>query len=147
MSITVDLLDGLTAMTVAATIAVSRPDGTPYLPTETGISYKNLPPTPDRMLSLTPYGATGDYPNLPLGQQRIQVWGRGTSDPRDVDVLMDAVFDLWQGVTDRQFGDCHVIQILRISSIPMGQDAQSRRWERSDNYSIDYDSPATANRQ
>jgi hypothetical protein len=145
MGYTNDLLDGLAQTVAAAGIATYRSDGTAYLTTETALSFKNMPDQPDKAIVLTGYG-TQDSPNQALGQERVQFWFRGpAADARVVDDLADSVFLLLQGATHLQFGTCHVIQILRISTIPGGQD-ESRRWERTDNYAIDVNPPATANR-
>jgi hypothetical protein len=54
------------------------------------------------------------------------------------------VFEALHNLTDRTFGSVHVVQMLRTSAIPLGMDDQSRRWMRSDNYSVDVDLPGTA---
>jgi minor capsid protein len=145
MSITSDLLNGIAAATATAGLAVIR-DGTDFLSSETALTFKNLPANPDRVVCLTPFGANSDQPEIPLGIQPVQARFRGTADPRDVDELADAFFALWHGAINRTFGSVHVVQILRTSSIPLGMDEQSRRWERSDNYDCYLDYPTTANR-
>jgi hypothetical protein len=144
MGYTNDLLDGLAQTLAAAGVATYRPDGSAYLPSETAISFKNRPAAPDRAVVLSSYGAT-DNPNQALGTVTVQLWFRGTQDSRDVDNLADAAFVVLQGITHAQYGSCHAIQVIRKSTIPMGQD-DSRRWERSDNYSVDVNVPPTPNR-
>jgi hypothetical protein len=114
--------------------------------TETAILFKDMPPIPNRVISLSPFGADSDQPEITLGRQQIQVRGRGTSDPRDVDDLLDAAFTVLHGATNLTFGSVHVVQILRINTIPMGMDEQARRWHRADNYALDVDYPTTPNR-
>jgi hypothetical protein len=145
MSATNDILTGLAGLITGAGLATVR-DGTDFLSSETALTFKNLPATPDRVVCLTPYGANGDQPEITLGQQPVQVRFRGTSDPRDVDELGDAVFNVLHGARDLTFGSVHVVQILRISSTPLGMDEQSRRFERSDNFQLDVDLPTSANR-
>jgi len=76
----------------------------------------------------------------------VQVRTRGNpNDPLDVDDLGDSIFELLHGRTDLTFGPVHIIQMNRRQSVPMGMDA-SKRWERADQFYLDVDYPATANR-
>lgn len=150
MSATNDLLDGLAQEIAAAGIAAYDTSGV-YSVSDTGIFFSVMPPGsegeppgPDRCVVLTAY-ALNDDPSLPLGQINVQIRARGTADPRDVNTLSDDLYQLFQALTDRTYGSCHVIQMLRKSSIPMGQDTQ-RRWEQSQNFVCDVDLPATVNR-
>jgi hypothetical protein len=142
-----DLLTGLAQWTAAAGLATYNDDNTPYDPDDTGVFFKRMPSDPDRVVVLTPYGANHDHPSIPLGNQMVQVKTRGAADDDlDVDVLADAIFDLWHGATNLVFGSLHIVQILRRSSTPAGMDGQSRRWLRIDNYALDIDYPVTPNR-
>lgn len=150
MSATNDLLDGLAQLIAAAGIASDATTDV-YTADETGIFLSLMPagseatpPGPDRCVVLTAY-ALSDQAGLPLGQITVQVRTRGTADPRDVNALSDDLYQLLQGLTDRTFGSVHLIQMLRKSSIPMGQDS-NRRWEQSQNYVCDVDLPPTVNR-
>lgn len=143
MSFTGDLFVGLGQILNDAGIADFPWDGSSTPTTGAAVIYKDMPDNPDRVVSLTPWGAGGDQPLLTLGRQPFQARFRGTVDPRDVDELGDAVFNVLHGLTDREFGSVHVIQILRESSLPLGQDEQERRWMRSDNYLIDVDLPGS----
>jgi len=145
VSTSTDLLSGVAGVLQAGGVVTWRTDGSAYLSSETGLTFKDMPPDPDRLVVLTTFGAS-DNPKLPLGQPQIQVRFRGTTDPRDVDDLGDSAFVLLHGLTDRVFGSCHLIQMLRVNSIPLGMDQQSRRWERSDNYALDVDYPASTYR-
>lgn len=146
MSTTRDLLTGLAQWSAAASLGVYRNDGSVFTDSDTGIGIKAMPADPARFICLTPYGANGDHPVIPMGEQRIQVRFRGTTDPDDVDDLADALFTVWHGATNLTFGSVRVLQILRISSLPLGMDDQSRRWMRSDNYALDLDYPTSPNR-
>lgn len=146
MSVTNDLLDGLAQMLAAAGVGVYHPDGSGYAANETGILFKLLPPSPDRVIVLTAFGANSDQPRITLGNQPVQLRFRGGPDPRDVDLIGDAAFTVLHGAEDLWFGSVHVIQILRTNSIPLGQDEQDSRWQRGDNYSLDVDYPTSANR-
>jgi hypothetical protein len=70
---------------------------------------------------------------------------RGTQDPRDVDELGDAIFTLLHGLTNVTFGSVVAEQVLRQSSITLGQD-QAKRWERADAFYIDVALPPSSNR-
>lgn len=146
MSHTTDLLHGLAQMLADAGVVTYNSDGTPYTAGQTGLFFKDMPPDPDRVVVLTPFGANSDQPLITLGHQPVQVRCRGTADPLDVDTLADAVFTVLHGATNLTFGSVHVVQILRTNSIPLGMDEQSLRWERSDNYGIDVDLPASTYR-
>lgn len=143
MSVTADLLAGVAAELDAAGVAVQSDTG--WSAGQTAITYSLMPADPDRVVTLTIYGATDD-PAQPLGRVNLQTRSRGVPEqPGDADALDDAVFAALQGITDRTYGSAHVIQILRRSSMPMGVDGNNR-WERSSNYVMDVDYPPTAYR-
>lgn len=140
MSVTADLLAGIAGEIEAPGIAIRSDVG--WTAGQTAITYALMPADPDRVVTLTIYGAS-DHPSQPLGSVNLQVRSRGVPEqPLDVDALDDAVFAVLQGLTDRTYGSAHVIQVLRKSSMPLGVDANSR-WERSSNYVLDVDYPAT----
>jgi hypothetical protein len=143
---TLDILNGLGAMLASASVATFRSNGTAYLASETAVTFKDLPATPDRVVCLSPFGASMDQPVITYGQQRIQLMFRGTVDPTDVDTLADAAFAALHGATNLTFGAVHVVQILRENTIPLGMDSQSNRWLRSDNYVLDVDLPTSTYR-
>jgi hypothetical protein len=144
MSFTTDLLVGIAQMIADSSIADYNATGI-YTATQTGIVFKVLPPSPDRAVILTAVPMT-DMATIPLGLMMVQVRTRGLpNQPLDVDDLGDAIFDLLHGVTDKSFGSCHAVQILRKSSIPMGQDP-AKRWERVDHFYIDLDMPPSVAR-
>jgi len=138
-----DILAGLASMLATAAVATYRADGTRYLASETAVTFKDLPPAPDRVVCLSPFGATADQPVITYGQQRVQLMMRGTQNPTDVDDLADAAFAALHGAANLTFGSVHVVQILRENTIPLGMDEQSRRWLRSDNYVLDVDLPVS----
>lgn len=143
MSAENDLLDGIAAALAACGAGTYRPD-TDYVDGETAIVFDDMPATPDRCIVLTTYGNANDAPNMALGTVMLQVRTRGVPDsPRDVRDLAGKVFDILHGLTHQQYGTAHANEILRRSSIPMGQDS-AQRWERSDNYAIELDTPPTA---
>lgn len=144
MSFTRDLLAGLAADLQDAGVGVYRPAGG-YLATDTAIVYGDLPPTPDRCIALTAY-ASVDLAGVNLSMIRVQFYLRGTpGDSLDVVDLNDALFLALQCLEHRQYGAAHMVQALRVSSVPMGIDG-SRRSELAANYELDVNTPATAGR-
>lgn len=144
MSIQNDLLDGIAQLIAANNLATYRSDGSDYLDTETGIVFKAVNPKPDRIITMTAYGVT-DNPTMPEARLGVQLRFRGTTDPRDVDDLGDSVYQILHGLTGIQFNGVFAEQVLRVSSITLGQDA-AKRWERADAYYIDTGLPPTSNR-
>jgi len=139
-----DLLTGLAQMIADSGIGVYRLTGS-YAADETAVVFKSMPSSPDRAIVLTAVPMT-DQVFIPMGMVLVQTRCRGVpGDPLDVDDLGDAVFDLLHGLTDQQFGAVHIIQCLRNSSVPMGQDS-NRRWERIDHFYIDLDYAPTTHR-
>lgn len=143
---TLDLLDGI-GQTLAAAGVVTYPltAGQTYAPTDTALAFARMPQAPDRCVVLTDYTVSDDAAN-PWGQVRVQVRTRGLPNrPDDVWALRGGVFAVLQSAQALTFGTVTVAQCLRVSSIPMGQDA-NMRFEYADNYQFDVQVPATANR-
>lgn len=138
-----DLLDGIAQLIAGADIATYSTSGV-YTPSQTGVFFKIVNPTPDRMVTLTGYVVTDD-PSLPVSRMGVQVRFRGTQDPRDVDELGDSVAAVLHGLVNVQFGSVFANQVLRQGSITLGQDV-SKRWERADTYYVDLSVPPTINR-
>jgi hypothetical protein len=138
-----DLLDGIAQLIAGAGIASYDTAGA-YGPTDTGILFKAVTPNPDRIVTLTAYQVS-DHPAQAESRLGVQVRMRGTQDPRDVDELGDAIFTLLHGLTNVTFGSVVAEQVLRQSSITLGQD-QAKRWERADAFYIDVALPPSSNR-
>lgn len=144
MSADRDLLIGIAQRLEDAGAATYRSDSTPYLPGETAVVFGTMPDTPNRVVCLALYGPSDDHPDLALGVRRLQVRSRGNPgsylDAVDLD---EACFNALHGLTHQQWGAAHANQVLRISGVPLGQDAL-KRWEISSNYQLDVDPPTTA---
>jgi hypothetical protein len=138
-----DLLDGIAKLIQAAGLATYNTNGV-YQATDTGIYVKAVNPSPDRIITMTAYQVTDD-PTMPEARLGVQLRFRGLQDPRDVDELGDSVYGILQGLTGVQFNSVFAEQVLRQSSITLGQDA-AKRWERADAYYIDTGLPPTSNR-
>lgn len=138
MTVTGDVITGVAQLLDAAGIATWRPTGA-YLAGETAITVGLLPPRPARALALTVYGSSDD-PHLADSLVQLQVRTRGSSDPRDVDVLADLVFDELHGRTGFDLDGVPVIEAHRESWASLGID-ENGRWERSDNYYLQTHNP------
>jgi hypothetical protein len=145
VSFTTDLLRGLAQFLNDQGIGVVyKPDGG-YVAGDTGVFFKGLPTSPNRVVAISAYGAT-DEAKIALSHLRVQFWFRGNPDDSlDVDDLGDAVFQAMQGLEHQTFGTAHVVQALRVSSVQLGIDG-SKRSERTDNYALDVNVPTTTGR-
>jgi hypothetical protein len=146
VSVTTDILTGAAARiaALASPAILWSPAGT-YSAAQTGIFLKLLPAAPDRCVTLN-LVPQGDDPSMPYGQSMLQVRGRGLPNkPTDVDDLLDSIFDVMHGAVNLTFGACHITQMNRRTSVPMGMD-DSKRWERIDQFYLDVDYPPTTAR-
>ncbi|NUO58996.1 MAG: hypothetical protein HOV78_20235 [Hamadaea sp.] len=135
-----DLLAGLAQELDDATVATYRPD-TPLEDAETAITFGTMPDRPDRCVTLTTYPIS-DEPREAKSLVGVQVRCRAESYLDAVD-LNGQIFDALHGLTGRQYGTCHLVQLQRRSSIPMGTDGD-QRWEYSANFYADINPPTTA---
>ncbi|PSJ29826.1 hypothetical protein B7P34_04765 [Streptosporangium nondiastaticum] len=131
MSYTTDLLDGLARLLHEQGVGTYRPEGV-YLPGETAITVAVMPPAPDRAICLSAY-AVADSPVLTDTTTGVQVRTRAGADPREVDALDDAVYELVHASGPHLFGSVRVQLITRASGAPIGADS-SGRMERTSNY-------------
>lgn len=141
MGHTNDLLTGFGQMLAAAGIvdlAGSGPGGV-YADDQTGFGTSDLPDKPDRFVCLTDYPIS-DSPNQPISTIGVQVRTRAGENPDDERDLRDSIYQALQGRTHLDFGSCHVIQIRRISTAPLGKDS-SGRWSYAQAYYVDTNTP------
>lgn len=132
------LLAGLAEHLAAGGVGVWRPTGV-YQAGETGIFIRAVPISPDRIITLAAYPA-GSSPGISNTTVGVQVRLRGGKDPRDVDDLADAVFDLLDSSGPHNWQGVGVSQVYRQSYSSLGQDSNGR-WERSENYYLDAERP------
>ena len=139
-----NLRTGIAAALNTAAIGVWR-EASAYAAGETAIVFGTFPQDPARAVCLSLYGV-GDEPSLSDSTIGLQVRTRWDGqDPRLVDDLAALVLDYLHGKTDWTLSTgVHVVQCLRKSWVPLGQDTNGR-WERSDNYYLDVWQPS-ANR-
>ena len=136
------LLTGLAADLATASIGTWNTSGV-YTVTQTGIVLGTVPQGPDRIVTLTAYPVS-DSPNLSDSVIGVQVRCRwGGQDPRLVEDLADLIYNRWHGMTNVTLtGGVRVVQCLRQSAVPIGQDA-NLRWMNSSNYYLTVQRPST----
>jgi hypothetical protein len=134
VSWTTDLLTAFAVLLDSEGVGVRRPAGSVYTASETAIVFGRLPTEPDRAIALAAYGVDqgADDPVNTDSTQGVQLRMRGTKDPRVVDEIADAAFDVLQGASLLAVG---VLQITRRINAPLGSDSNGR-WERADSYSL-----------
>ena len=140
-----DLLVGIAELLAGASVGVWSETAT-YGASDTAITLRKMPATPDSALALSTYGVSDD-PTLSDGVTGLQVRSRAAGpDPRPHDDLADAVFEQLQGLHDVTLATgVRVVFVERRSFLDLGQDAL-HRWERSDNYYVTTHRPSL-NRQ
>ncbi len=136
-----DISQGFAQIIEDAGLAVFNESGK-YDDADTGILMKAVPPSPDRIVTITVVPLSDDIA-APQGQVMVQLRYRGApGEPLDVDELADAVKPLFHGLTNMPMGDHTVVQCDRRQSVPLGQDS-SKRWERADQFYLDVEYPPT----
>lgn len=136
------LLTGLAQHLHAAGVGVWRPTGS-YQASEVAIVVRGIPTSPDRLITLAPYPVASP-PGLADITQGVQMRLRGTTDPRVVEDLGDALFDLLDSATGLTWSGIPIVHVYRQSYAALGADANGR-WEASHNYYVEAMRP-TANR-
>lgn len=138
-----NLLTGMAAYLAAGGIGATwKPSGA-YTALELAIVLYTMPEAPDRVITLSAYSDT-DSPALSDSSIGLQVRCRWDGqDPRPVDDLQDAIFNLLHGKTQLalQTG-VNIQQCLRRNAIVLGQD-QNARWENVANYVLSVHRPST----
>lgn len=142
MSFTDDLLQGVAAALSAAGVGVYDPARV-WTAADTAVAIVAdgaVPPVPDRVIVLTDY-PIADHASQPNSTIGVQLRFRGA--PNDLTGLRttrDAAYQYLQSLQQQPYGTTHVVQFLRSSSVPMGQDANQRP-EYADNYYADTELP------
>lgn len=140
MSAEVDLFTGLAGILTDADVAVFN-DTLAYGPTDAAITMGDLPQLPAEVVVLTPYPVQDDA-KLNDSIIAVQVMLRGTTDPRSVKNRSGAIFDLFQGLEDRDFGSIHLALMWRQSGRLDGKD-DLQRWLSVENYYCRVNWPTT----
>ena len=141
MGVAEDISVGFAQIIQTAGFAVFNAGGV-YDDTQTGILFKAVPASPDRLVTITVVPLTDDIA-APQGQVMVQLRYRGLQgEPLDVDALADAVKPLFHGLSNTPMGDHVVVQCDRRQSVPLGQD-DLKRWSRADQFYLDVEYPPT----
>ena len=138
-----DLLTGLAAYLAGLTPALGTYNTSgAYTALQTGIVLGAVPQDPDRVITLTAYGISDDA-GLSDSVVGVQVRCRwGGQDPRPVDDLADAIFDVLHNLKHPTLSTgVTIVQCLRRSHASLGQD-DSRRWMTASNYAVTVHRPS-----
>ena len=131
---TTDFLEGLAVYLAAGGLGATYNTSGVYTVLQTGIKLGDLPQEPDRLIALTAYGVS-DSPTLSdsvVGAQVVCRWSG--EDPRPVDDLADAIFNLVHGMRNVTLPTgVVVVQCYRNSQSSLGQDV-NHRWMNVANY-------------
>lgn len=142
MAWTADVVAGLAQHLAAAGVGTYSPAGA-YTSAQVGIFMDVVPAAPDRVVTVTPYGAADD-PTLSDSVLMVQVRVRGTKDPRTAYDLDDAVFAAMQNLPRSILNGVTVVGAWRTSAGYLGPDGNGRH-ERTSNYRLTVHRP-TPNR-
>lgn len=143
MTDSLDLLDGVSAYIVSGVPGVAS--GT-YATGQTGIFHMLMPATPDEVIVLT-WVPQVDDPSLPQGVGLLQVRCRGAANkPRRPIELLDQIAVLFLGkMTIPLTATMQIVQVRERVRAPLGMD-ESKRWDWTDNYTLDVAYTPTAAR-
>jgi hypothetical protein len=137
-SFLIDLCGGLAQYLAEANIGLTYSETGVYTASQTGIAIMAVPPTPNRLVVLTPV-PLGDDPTLANSIVGLQIRTRSTgADPRDVLALDDAIADQLLGNYPLRLSTgVQIGTLTRTSAVSLGQDdATPPRWGWSSNYRI-----------
>lgn len=144
MSYVEDLLTGIAQMISDSSIALFRPNGV-YSAAENGIVFGGWPQSPDRcvVLNYTPV-RLGTMVAMEMGLLEVHVRGLPQK-PFSATDTASAIRDLLHNLRNKPLGTANIIQALHQNSVPLVQDG-NRRYEHVEVFTLDLDTPATANR-
>lgn len=130
MGFNADIFDGLAKLIQTAGIATYRTTGV-YTAGEIGITFGVTPDKPDRNITITTYPVTDtDLTTVTTG---VQIRLRAGRDPRDVENLSDALYNLLHNRKHYRLNDVPVELSWRQSAAWLGQDSD-QRMERVENF-------------
>jgi len=137
-----DLLTGLAELLAAGGLGATWNPSGGFPPLALAVVLATVPEAPERVITLTAYSVSDD-PSLSNSVVGVQVRCRwGGKDPRPVDDLQDAIYNLLHGKTNFMLGTVPVVECLRHSAIGLGQDG-NLRWYNSANYYLTVHRPST----
>lgn len=146
MTDTLDLLDGVSAYIVSGVPGLAfNPSGT-YPTGVTGIFHMLMPPTPDEVIVIT-WVPQVEHPSMPQGVGLLQVRCRGAANvPRRPVELLDQISTLFLGrMAIHLTATVQIMQVRDRVRASLGMD-ESKRWEWTDNYTLDVAYTPTAAR-
>lgn len=137
MTDTLDLLDGVSAYIVSGVPGTAFNASGTYPTGVTGIFHMLMPPTPDEVIVVT-WVPQVEHPSMPQGSGLLQVRCRGAANkPRRPIELLDKISDLFLGkLTIPLSATVQIMQVRDRVRAPLGMD-DSKRWDWTDNYTLD----------
>lgn len=158
MTDTLDLLDGVSAYIASGVPGLAFNASGTYPTGVTGIFHMLMPPTPDEVIVVT-WVPQVEHPSMPQGSGLLQIRCRGAANkPRRPLELLDKISDLFLGKLTVPVGDLwsatftdqwgSAVQIMQVRDrvrAPLGMD-DSKRWDWTDNYTLDVAYTPTAAR-
>lgn len=136
------ILDGIARLLATSGLATYRSDGSSYLAAETAVVFGTLPQSPPRCIALA-YYPVYETISTHSGQHGVQIRTRGLEDPNDVDQLADGCHLVLHALRGAALNGVTAGLIWHQSGASLGQ-GPNQQWERSDNYYLWADRPATA---
>lgn len=125
------LMTGFAQLFAASGLGVFDDAAATYPPDSVGIFLGMTPDKPDRAITLMTYPV--DDSDLTAVITGLQIRFRGGRDPRQVEDLADAVYDLLHNRAHYDVNGIHIELSWRQSGAWMGQDA-NQRVERTENF-------------
>ncbi|MGN8024695.1 phage tail terminator protein [Microbacterium sp. 22242] len=146
MTDTLDLLDGVSAHMVSGVPGLAFNASGTYPTGVTGIFHMLMPATPDEVVVVTWVPQTED-PSLPQGVGVLQIRCRGAvNKPRRPIELLDQIAVLFLGkMTIPLTSTLQIMQVRDRVRASLGMD-ESKRWDWTDNYTLDVAYTPTAAR-
>jgi hypothetical protein len=140
---TTNLLTGLAEYLDTAGIATWSTTGT-YTPDQTGITFRSIPPTPDRLITLADY-VVDDFRGLADITIGVQIRIRGLPrQPADCMNLADQVYDALHSLSGVTWAGVPIVDCYRASHTSLGSDGNDR-WAYSLNFMVDAMRPTVLN--
>lgn len=110
------------------------------------ISTGQMPDQPHRVVTIDSFGVFDD-PTVALSDVYVQLRFRSRPDaPLDTKGMASRAHTVLGSKTDVTIGGLFCPTIYRDTSAQLGRD-ETRRWHRTDNYTITVDLPSTGNRE
>lgn len=126
-----DLLTGLATLLGSVSIGVYKT--TAYAPTDIGITFGGLAQVPTQQIALTTYPVRDDPAPSNDSVVGVQVMLRGDETLASVKNLSGAIFNQFEGLTNRWFGQMFVPLMWRQTGRLDGKDSNNR-WLSVESY-------------